>query len=137
MSDILCEAWDEERRSKKAIIERARAPSSPTISATPPASRTRRHDTNHDNGTNGETVLTDDGPLGIEVPRDREGMKMRRRRRTFAAALPTMLETRRQGPGFQQALGWMLDLPLGASEWVKVARDELRQLLAGSGRSLA
>ncbi len=55
----------------------------------------------------------------------------------IAAALPTMLETRRQGPGFQQALGWMLDLPLGASEWVKVARDELRQLLAGSGRSLA
>ena len=25
-----------------------------------------------------------------------------------AAALPTMLETRRQGPGFQQALGWMV-----------------------------
>ena len=26
----------------------------------------------------------------------------------IAAALPTMIETRRQGPGFQQALGWMV-----------------------------
>jgi serine-type D-Ala-D-Ala carboxypeptidase/endopeptidase len=26
----------------------------------------------------------------------------------ISAALPTMLETRRQGPGFQQALGWMV-----------------------------
>jgi len=29
--------------------------------------------TNHRNGTSGKTVLTDDGPLPIEVPRDREG----------------------------------------------------------------
>jgi transposase-like protein len=29
--------------------------------------------TNHRNGTSGKTVLTDDGPLPIEVPRDRQG----------------------------------------------------------------
>ena len=29
--------------------------------------------TNHRNGTSGKTVLTDDGPVPIEVPRDREG----------------------------------------------------------------
>ena len=29
--------------------------------------------TNHRNGTSGKTALTDDGPLPIEVPRDREG----------------------------------------------------------------
>ena len=29
--------------------------------------------TNHRNGKSGKTVLTDDGPLRIEVPRDREG----------------------------------------------------------------
>ena len=28
---------------------------------------------NHRNGTSGKTVLTDDGPVAIEVPRDREG----------------------------------------------------------------
>src|SRR5439155_9091428 len=29
--------------------------------------------TNHRNGTSGKTVLTDDGPVPIEVPRDRAG----------------------------------------------------------------
>jgi transposase-like protein len=28
---------------------------------------------NHRNGTSGKTVLTDDGPVPIEVPRDRAG----------------------------------------------------------------
>lgn len=28
---------------------------------------------NHGNGSTGNTVLTEDGPLRIEVPRDREG----------------------------------------------------------------
>lgn len=31
------------------------------------------HETNYRNGTSGKTVLTDDGPVSIEVPRDREG----------------------------------------------------------------
>ena len=29
--------------------------------------------TNHRNGTGGKTVLTDDGPLSVAVPRDRDG----------------------------------------------------------------
>jgi transposase-like protein len=29
--------------------------------------------TNHRNGTGAKTVLTDDGPLGLDVPRDRDG----------------------------------------------------------------
>jgi transposase-like protein len=29
--------------------------------------------TNHRKGTSGKTVVTDDGPVAIEVPRDREG----------------------------------------------------------------
>jgi transposase-like protein len=32
-----------------------------------------RETTNQRNGTSGKTVLTDDGPLSIEVPRAREG----------------------------------------------------------------
>jgi len=35
-----------------------------------PSPTTRR---NHRNGTSGKTVLTDDGPLPIAVPRDRQG----------------------------------------------------------------
>ena len=45
------------RRFKKALIERAPRPELRT---------------NHRNGTSGKTVLTDDGPVPIEVPRDRE-----------------------------------------------------------------
>jgi putative transposase len=29
--------------------------------------------TNHRNGTSGKTVVTDDGPVALEVPRDRAG----------------------------------------------------------------
>ena len=61
------------RRFKKALIERAlgaelshhlgysRGTAKPEVT------------TNHRNGTSGKTVLTDDGPVPIEVPRDREG----------------------------------------------------------------
>ena len=39
-----------------------------------PAGGTKPDDTtNHRNGTSGKTVLTDDGPLALEVPRDRDG----------------------------------------------------------------
>ena len=61
------------RRFKKALIERAlgaemthhlgyaRGGDKPETSA------------NHRNGTSGKTVLTDDGPMALAVPRDRAG----------------------------------------------------------------
>ena len=61
------------RRFKKAIIERALAASSRTTSGIPPVATKPEDATNHRNGTSGKPVLTDDGPLAIEVPRDREG----------------------------------------------------------------
>src|SRR6266511_4240717 len=61
------------RRFKKAIIERALG-GELTHHLGYPAGGTKPEDTtNHRNGTGGKTVLTDDGPLSIEVPRDREG----------------------------------------------------------------
>jgi transposase-like protein len=58
---------------KKALIERALgAELSHHLGYLPGA--TRPEDAaNHRNGTSGKTVLTEDGPLRIEVPRDREG----------------------------------------------------------------
>lgn len=64
---------DVSRAFKKALIERALgAEMSHHLGYAagadkPPAA------TNHRNGKSGKTVLTDDGPLRIEVPRDREG----------------------------------------------------------------
>src|SRR4029450_4137163 len=61
------------RRFKKAIIERALG-GELTHQLGYPAGGTKPDDTtNHRNGTGGKTVLTDDGPLAIEVPRDRDG----------------------------------------------------------------
>ena len=61
------------RRFKKAIIERALG-GELTHHLGYPRGGTKPDDaTTHRNGTSGKTVLTDDGSLAIDVPRDREG----------------------------------------------------------------
>src|SRR5574339_1143831 len=61
------------RRFKKALIERALGGELTHHLGYPPGASKPELVTNHRNGTSGKTVLTDDGPLAIEVPRDREG----------------------------------------------------------------
>jgi putative transposase len=61
------------RRFKKAIIERALGGELSHHLGYPPGGTKPDQTTNHRNGTSGKTVLTDDGPLPIEVPRDRDG----------------------------------------------------------------
>src|SRR5260221_14128804 len=61
------------RRFKKAIIERALGGELTHHLGYPPGGTKPEAATNHRNGTSGKTVLTDDGALAIEVPRDREG----------------------------------------------------------------
>jgi transposase-like protein len=60
------------RRFKKAIIERALG-GELTHHLGYPRGGSKPDTTNHRNGTSGKTVLTDDGPLALDVPRDREG----------------------------------------------------------------
>src|SRR5436309_7703989 len=60
------------RRFKKAVIERALG-GELTHHLGYPAGGVKPDDTtNHRNGTSEKTVLTDDGPLTIDIPRDRE-----------------------------------------------------------------
>lgn len=61
------------RRFKKALIERALGAELSHHLGYPPGAPKPELTTNHRNGTSGKTVLTDDGPVAIEVPRDREG----------------------------------------------------------------
>jgi len=61
------------RRFKKAIIERALGGELTHHLGYPPGGSKPEDTTNHRNGTGSKRVLTDDGPLAIEVPRDREG----------------------------------------------------------------
>jgi putative transposase len=61
------------RRFKKAIIERALGGELTHHLGYPPGGAKPDATTNHRNGTGPKTVLTEDGPLAIDVPRDREG----------------------------------------------------------------
>jgi len=61
------------RRFKKAIIERAVGGELTHHLGYPPGGAKPEETTNHRNGTSEKPVLTDDGALAIDVPRDREG----------------------------------------------------------------
>jgi transposase-like protein len=61
------------RRFKKAIIERALGGELTHHLGYAPGATKPDDTTNHRNGTGGKTVLTDDGPLTLDVPRDRDG----------------------------------------------------------------
>ena len=61
------------RRFKKALIERALGAELTHHLGYAPGATKPELATNHRNGTSGKTVLTDDGPVPIEVPRDRDG----------------------------------------------------------------
>src|SRR5918999_4150733 len=58
---------------KKALIERALGGELTHHLGYAPGEAKPPLATNHRNGTSGKTVLTDDGPVAIEVPRDRAG----------------------------------------------------------------
>ncbi len=61
------------RRFKKAIIERALGGELTHHLGYPPGGVRPDDRANHRNGTGGKTVRTDDGPLALDVPRDRDG----------------------------------------------------------------
>ena len=61
------------RELKKAVIERAMSAEMNEHLGYRPGESKPDGQTNQRNGTSGKTVITDDGPVRIEVPRDREG----------------------------------------------------------------
>jgi transposase-like protein len=61
------------RRFKKALIERALGAELSHHLGFAPGAAKPDDTTNHRNGSSSKTVLTDDGPVGIDVPRDRQG----------------------------------------------------------------
>ena len=61
------------RQLKKAVIERAMSAEMNEHLGYRQGESKPEGQTNQRNGTSGKTVITDDGPVRIEVPRDREG----------------------------------------------------------------
>ena len=60
------------RRFKKAMVERMLGGELTHHLGYPPGADKPAGATNHRNGTSGKTVLTDDGPLRLDIPRDRD-----------------------------------------------------------------
>ena len=61
------------RKFKKAVIERALGAEMTHHLGYPPGASKPDATANHRNGTSAKTVLTDDGALRVEIPRDRAG----------------------------------------------------------------
>jgi hypothetical protein len=61
------------RSLKKAVIERAMNAELSNHTGYEPGGEKPDEQSNHRNGSSGKTVITDEGPIRIEVPRDREG----------------------------------------------------------------
>jgi transposase-like protein len=61
------------RRLKKALMERMLAGELSYHLGYPPGGTKPDDTTNHRNGTSEKRVLTDDGPMAVEIPRDRDG----------------------------------------------------------------
>jgi len=61
------------KRFKKALVERMLGGELTHHLGYPPGGEKPPDATNHRNGSSGKTVLTDDGPLTLDIPRDRDG----------------------------------------------------------------
>ena len=61
------------RQIKKALVERMLGGELTHHLGYPPGAAKPTGTTNQRNGTSGKTVLTDDGPLRLDIPRDRDG----------------------------------------------------------------
>jgi putative transposase len=61
------------KRFKKALVERMLGGELTHHLGYPPGGEKPPEATNHRNGTSAKTVLTDEGPLTLDIPRDRDG----------------------------------------------------------------
>ena len=102
------------RRFKKAIIERALGGELTHHLGYPTGGTKPGDTTNHRNGTGGKTVLTDDGPLALDVPRDREGTfeprLVAKHERRFAGFDDKILALYARGMTVREIQGFLADM---------------------------
>jgi putative transposase len=102
------------RRFKKAIIERALGGELSHHLGYPPGGTKPDDTTNHRNGTGSKTVLTDDGPLRLDVPRDRAGTfeprLVAKHERRFAGFDEKILALYARGMTVREIQGFLADM---------------------------
>ncbi len=94
---------------KKALIERALGAELTHHLGYAPGADKPSEASNHRNGATGKTILTEDGPLRIEVPRDRAG--------SFEPLLIPKFERRFTGFDDKIVAIRNTQLPMRASSW--------------------
>ena len=117
------------RSLKKAIIERAMGAEMSEHLGYKHGEPKPAGQTNQRNGTSGKTVLTDEGPVDIEVPRDRDGnfepLIIPKHERRFTGFDQKIIAMYARGMTVREIQGYLLEprSPLGrAGRWSRCIR---------------
>lgn len=102
------------RKFKKAFIERALGAEMNHHLGYAPGEVKPAEVTNHRNGTSSKTVLTDDGPLAIDIPRDRHGnfnpILIPKHERRFTGFDDKIIALYARGMTVREVQGYLLDM---------------------------
>jgi len=102
------------RRFKKAIIEKALGAEMSYHLGYGPGEAKPMAVTNHRNGSSAKTVLTDDGPLSIAIPRDRNGefnsILIPKHERRFTGFDDKIIAMYARGMTMREIQGYLLDM---------------------------
>ena len=127
------------RSLKKAVIERAMNAELSDHLGYEPGEEKPEEQSNHRNGASGKTVITDEGPLRIEVPRDREGsfepLLIGKHERRFTGFDQKIVAMYARGMTVREIQGYLLEMygTEVSPEFISKVTDEV----LGRGRGLA
>jgi len=98
---------------KKALVERALGAELGHHLGYPPGTERPEGSENLRNGTSGKTVLTDDGPLQLDIPRDRDGsfapLLIPKHERRFTGFDDKIIAMYARGMTVREIRGFLLD----------------------------
>jgi transposase-like protein len=102
------------RSLKKAVIERAMKAELSDHLGYEPGEAKPEEQSNQRNGVSGKTVITDEGPLRIEVPRDREGsfesLLIGKRERRFTGFDQKIVAMYARGMTVREIQGYLVEM---------------------------
>jgi transposase-like protein len=131
------------RSLKKAVIERAMSAEMSQHLGYEPGDAKPPGQSNQRNGTSGKTVLTDDGPVCIEVPRDREGrfdpLIIPKHERRFTGFDQKIIAMYARGMTIREIQGYLLEIygtEVSAEIISKVTEEVSGEIMAWQNRPL-
>jgi putative transposase len=131
------------RSLKKAVIERAMNAEMTGHLGYGPGEAKPEDQSNHRNGTSAKTVITDDGPIRIEVPRDREGsyepQLIGKHERRFTGFDQKIISMYARGMTVREIQGYLLEMygTAVSPDFISTVTDEvMAEVVAWQNRPL-